>query len=84
MTETDLVSRESEDCILTALRTIDRIYSSIRNTSNTAYLHRNNKFLVDYCMEGRVWLRTVFLLETSAKKEAFTMAVKYTVVPTPE
>jgi hypothetical protein len=41
------------------------------------YLHKSNKFVIDYCTNGRVWLRRVFLKESSDKKDAFSMVVKY-------
>lgn len=45
---------------------------------------KSNKYVIEYCANGRGWLKKVFLHESDQKKDAFTTLVKYYVIDTAE
>lgn len=43
------------------------------------YSLKNNRHVIDYCINGRLWLKRVFLHQSGEKKDAFKIAIKYLV-----
>jgi hypothetical protein len=51
---------------------------------SSGYPQKSNKYVIDYCVQGRLWLKRVFLHESGERKDVFTMTVKYFVNSTAE
>jgi hypothetical protein len=69
---------------LDCLRGIDKAYAVMNEMEDLGYSKKNNRYMIDYCACGRMWLKQVFLYESSEKKDAFTLTAKYYVLPTSE
>lgn len=66
------------------LRAIDRIFLVLKQMEFAGFASRSNRFVIDYCTEGRMWLKRVFLSEAADHGDAFTMTFKYSVTPSAE
>lgn len=72
--------KEHEGEILECMRAIDRVFVVLQQMESAGYPQRTNKFVIEFCVSGRMWLRRVFLAESEDRKDAFSMSVKYYVV----
>lgn len=73
-------TKESEERVMECLRAIDRVYGVLLEMEKEGYVLKNNKYVIEYCANGRSWLKKVFLHESDEKKDAFTILVKYYVI----
>lgn len=70
--------------MMECLRAIDRVYNVLLEMEREGYVLKNNKYVIEYCANGRIWLKKVFLHESDEKKDVFTILVKYYVIETAE
>lgn len=77
-------TKESEERVMESLKAIDRVYSVLLEMEREGYVLKNNKYVIEFCTNGRGWLKKVFLHESDEKKDAFTILVKYYVIDSAE
>jgi hypothetical protein len=43
------------------MRVIERIYGLLREMEEAGYSLKDNRYLINYCIMGKLWLKKVFL-----------------------
>lgn len=51
----------AEETTLDCLRGIDKAYAVMAEMEELGYSKKNNRYMVDYCSCGRMWLKQMFL-----------------------
>jgi len=63
---------------------VDRLYEILEEMQELGYFKKHNKNIIHFCTNIKIWLSKVFLVESSSRKDAFSLKTQWIVVPTPE
>ena len=70
--------------MLIIYRKVDRLYEILEEMEELGYFKRRNKSIIHFCTNNRIWLSKVFLVESSSRKDAFSIKTQWLVVANPE
>jgi hypothetical protein len=83
-TATKGLEKDNGEGLIIIYRMVDRLYEILEEMQELGYFKRHNKNIIHFCTNTKIWLSNVFLLESSSRKDAFSIKTQRLVVPSAE
>ena len=76
--------KKKEEQLVRSFKTLDKIYSVLQEMDRLGYPTKINKYIINFCVNKKLWLVQLFLKESKDKKDAFSITTRWKVEPSVE